>query len=399
MILNRNDSASDLNDLPVPGFQHAGRFGADKVAPVGAGEQHLGGFDPVDQPAAAQRVQLAEHVVQKQQRRLPLAFVQQVKGGQLEGQRRRPQLPLGPKGLQVVSGQGQQQVVPVGADGGRHPPELLLPPGRKLAEHVRLRFLLGQGALVGQAEAFLFPPADKGIVPEGLFVQRPGRLGPQAHQRGRRLGQLLVPDRQLGAAAALGDLLEQGVPLAQGRVVGLQSVKIRPLQLGKQHVQETPPHRRPVPHHGKILGAEDDAGGVADQIPHAGSVFAVDVQELFSPLVQKQAHADVVRAVPPFHKQLHRGAFLPAADHVLIVVGPVGAAQAAQMNGLQQVGFPRAVFPDDDRHALRRSQRQVLIAAKVLQSERFQPHGRSFWFTLRSAVRWRRGKRRNGLPC
>ena len=138
---------------------------------------------------------------------------------------------------------------------------------------------------------------------------------------------------------------------------------------------------------------------MTDQVAHAGSVLTVDVKELFAPLCPEQADADVVGAVPPVHKELDGGAFLPVPDHVGIVRGPVGAAQAAQMNGLQQVGFPRAVFPDDDRHALRRGQRQVLIAAKVLQSERFQPHGRSFWFTLRSAVRWRRGKRRNGLPC
>ena len=62
-------------------------------------------------------------------------------------------------------------------------------------------------------------------------------------------------------------------------------------------------------------------------------------------------------------------------DHVGIVRGPVGAAQAAQMNGLQQVGFPCAVFPHNDRHALWRGQQEAFIAAEILQPQRFEPHG------------------------
>ena len=169
--------------------------------------------------------------------------------------------------------------------------------------------------------------------------------------------------------------MQQRVSLLERGVIGLQGVIVARPALGQQHIHKPPPSLGRAAHDVQILGREHHARDMPHQLARARGGFAVDVEELALFLQGRiQPHAHLIHAVGALHAHLHGGGLLPGADHLPVEGRAVAAPQAAQVNGLEQVGFARAVFAHKHRYPRWGREQHLMIAAKIVQPQRLDKH-------------------------
>src|SRR5664280_2028908 len=144
------------DDLPGRPDRPQGRVQVDER---GCRDERLGQpRDPPDQVAPPGRVELAEDVVEQQERGPPVVRREEVQLGELEGEDRGPLLTAGGERRHVAVVQAERKVIAVGADERRPVPALLLgrlgeAPGERFTRRLSRR--RNDVALVGDRQASL----------------------------------------------------------------------------------------------------------------------------------------------------------------------------------------------------------------------------------------------------
>ena len=119
------------------------------------------------------------------------------------------------------------------------------------------------------------------------------------------------------------------------------------------------------------LAAADEAGLINERTKVVSLTWVSNVLGTINPVAQL---AEKAHAVGALHAHLHGGGLLPGADHLPVEGRAVAAAQAAQVNGLEQVGFARAVFAHKHRYPRWGREQHLMIAAKIVQPQRLDKH-------------------------
>ena len=200
-----------------------------QVALVGAGDEGLHAADFFQQPGASGHIQLRHHVVQQQDGRLAGLAAEYFQLCQLHAQRGSADLPLGSKHLHLPALKGEQDVLPVDAEGGRAAENVLLAAGlQRLDGKGRDVLIFRHAALVFHVEILRLAAADVGI----LFSGNEGGMGDHPAAQGdhhRALGShrfLEGVHHCRIQTRALFCLAEQCVSLVEGLLVLLQSREI-----------------------------------------------------------------------------------------------------------------------------------------------------------------------------
>ena len=182
--------------------------------------------DPPDEVRAALRVELAEDVVEQEQRRPAVERREQVELGQLEGQDRRPLLAARGEAGQVAAARARRR----GRRGaGRSASSRSRPPSRRSRPGAGpgRRWIVspGAGARSSRSAASAGPPPGRSR--DGPTSGSASRLEGARRRRRRRaaagLEQRVVPEAELVAAGLLlADRPQQAVALLEGPPVGRQ---------------------------------------------------------------------------------------------------------------------------------------------------------------------------------
>ena len=191
--------------------------------------------DAAHEVRPAIRVELAEDVIEQQQRRPAVELGQQVELGELEGEDRGALLAARGEPGQVPPGQVEGEVVAVRPDDGRAVPDLLLggldeAPGEGVA-----RRLAGRGRGVGDVAQG--QTAGRGLLRRDLAVGGRQRARPGVSSRRSRASttrppvsrKVVVPEPQLVAGGGLlADRPQQAVALLERAAVGRRGRRRRP---------------------------------------------------------------------------------------------------------------------------------------------------------------------------
>ena len=276
---------------------HAGDLVADRavgddeardVGPVAARHvREVGGRDhalaaalaqQLDEPLAAQRVELRGDVVEQHQRRGPALGGEHAALGQQQRQQPEPLLAARPVGAQLAAGAAQHELVAVRAVAGEAALEVGVDALGELGGEL-LRPLGLRARPVGELRAAL-EPERLGAGGERL-VELGDRGGAVGGEGDPVAGELLIPRRQRAAARPAGpDRAEQRVALRQRGGVGAARADAGRPQRGDHLVEVRAAQRRGAEHEVEPVGQEDGDERPRRRVGQAVDGRAVDRQAL-----------------------------------------------------------------------------------------------------------------------
>jgi hypothetical protein len=206
--------------------------------------------DPAYEVRPALGIELAEHVVEQQQRGVAVERDQQIELGQLEREDRRALLAARGETGQVATGELEREVVAMRADDRRPVPDLLLGRLDQPSSECVAWPLPGKGRGVGDVSRG--QASGCRLVRRDLAMRGSERIGEGVEQAQARLDdptpsveERLVPEPQLLARRLLlADRAEEAVPLLERAAIRGQVVCVRRRAGGGKGVDGGPPELR-----------------------------------------------------------------------------------------------------------------------------------------------------------
>ena len=292
-----------------------------------------------EQRLAPVRVELAHDVVEEQDGIFARLGAQELELGELQRERARALLSLRAEGTQVDAVDGEHEVVPVGADGGRAARDVIFPallqfliiPCFERICHRRRR--LAAAAVDDEREReVLLAAGDAALHEVREHAELAHDLEPFArHARGARR-ELRLPGRERGGRRApLADALQERVPLRDEALIRRELVVVGGARLRDLPVEEAPPLG------GRALDEEEILGGEEDGVERADELLLADglaVEADLPPPAAREEELEAALRRKTRKGQLQRAGLLSEADEIPILMRAVGAPERRVADGL-----------------------------------------------------------------